>query len=612
LLSETVCFDRWKTRLPLGHCLAASWQRRCQRWLANSRIDGEALYGPLVLWAIQHWQNPGHTLHLALDTTMLWNRFCVVVVSVVAHGRAIPPLWQTLEHPSASVSASVSIALLEKADQLLVRFGAITLLADRAFPSDELITWFRGRPRWSYVMRLRGDTEIHGTAAPLGCQVRRLHLRRGQCRGFRGVRLWADGSQSVNLVIAHPTGLPVEEPWLLADTPVVLLNGPRQAGKSTLAGTFGDRGFKMLSLDDAATLASAREDPTGLVRSLDRAVIDEVQRAPELLLAIKQSVDNDRRPGRFLLTGSADLRLLPSVADSLAGRMEVLTLLPLAGCELEDAAGHWLECVFSGDIPRLASGYQTLETGAALVARVLCGGYPEAIARSTVRRREAWLRQYAAALLSRDVRHIASIEKLEQMPRLLRALAQMAGQLTNLNQLAGQLLLDHKTAAKYVGVLEQLFLIRRIQPWGSNRLSRIVKSPKLHFLDSGLLSHLRGADAEALQRDRTAFGSLLECYVVSELLKLASWSERDLQVLSYRDKDQRVVDVVIESGAGQLIGVEIKAKGSVHPRDFAGLRKLAELSGEQFIAGFVLYDGNETLPMGPGLWAVPLATLWCL
>ena len=215
LLSETVCFDRWKARLPMAHCLAASWQRRCQRWLANNRIDVETLYGPLILWAIQHWQNPGHSLHLALDTTMLWNRFCVVVVSVIAHGRAIPLLWQTLEHPSASVSASVSIALLEKADQLLAGFGAITLLADRAFPCDELLSWFRDRSRWSYVMRLPGDTEIHGTAAPLGCQVRRLHLRRGQCRGFHGVRLWADRSQTVHLVIAHPTGLPVEEPWYL-------------------------------------------------------------------------------------------------------------------------------------------------------------------------------------------------------------------------------------------------------------------------------------------------------------------------------------------------------------------------------------------------------------
>ena len=179
LLSETVCFDRWKTHLPFAYCLAASWQRRCGRWLANSRIDAQALYGPLILWSIQYWQKPGHTLHLALDTTVLWNRCCLVVLSVVCHGRAIPLVWQTLEHPSASVSASVSIALLEKADQLLIGFGAITLLADRAFPCDELIAWFRGRPRWSYVMRLRGDTEIHGTAAPLGCQVRRLQLRRG-------------------------------------------------------------------------------------------------------------------------------------------------------------------------------------------------------------------------------------------------------------------------------------------------------------------------------------------------------------------------------------------------------------------------------------------------
>jgi hypothetical protein len=215
LLSQTVCFDRWKTVLPLGHCLAASWQRRCQRWLSNTRIDVEALYGPPVLWALQHWQKPGQTLHLALDTTMLWNRCCVVVLSVVCHGRAIPLLWRTLEHPSASVSASVSIALLEKADRLLAAFGAITLLADRAFPSEELLSWFDGKARWSYVMRLRSDTWIHGTAAPMGCEVRRLRLPRGHCRGFRDVQLWADGSQKANLLLAHPSDIAIDEPWYL-------------------------------------------------------------------------------------------------------------------------------------------------------------------------------------------------------------------------------------------------------------------------------------------------------------------------------------------------------------------------------------------------------------
>lgn len=396
----------------------------------------------------------------------------------------------------------------------------------------------------------------------------------------------------------------------LADTPVVMLNGPRQAGKSTLAGTVAAQGFRMLSLDDAATLASAQLDPTGLVRSLDRAVIDEVQRAPGLLLAIKQAVDSDRRPGRFLLTGSADLRTLPAVADSLAGRMEVLTLLPLAGCELDKSPGRWLERVFAGDMPDVATADLSAYTGDALVERVLRGGYPEAVSRPTARRREAWLRQYTAALLSRDVRDIASIEKLDQLPRLLRALAQMEGQLINLNQLAGQLLMDHKTAAKYVGVLEQLFLIRRLQPWLPNRLSRIVKTPKLQFLDSGLLAHLRGATASSLRRDRSALGPLLESYVVSELLKLASWTDDDLHLLSFRDKDQKEVDVVIENNAGQVVGLEVKAKASVTARDLTGLRRLATLAGETFLAGVVLYDGHETLPLGPALWAVPIASLW--
>lgn len=214
LLSQTVCFDQWKRSIPLNRCLPASWQRRCRRWLANSRIDAEKLYSPLLLWAMQQWQKPGHTLHLALDTTVLWNRFCVVVLSVVCHGRAVPLLWQTLEHPSASVSAEVVIALLERADRLLNGFDAITVLADRAFPSAELLGWFEGRPRWSYVMRLRADTWIHGTAAPMGCEVRRLRLPRGHCRGFRDVRLW-DGSRQTSLVLARPVGITVAEPWYL-------------------------------------------------------------------------------------------------------------------------------------------------------------------------------------------------------------------------------------------------------------------------------------------------------------------------------------------------------------------------------------------------------------
>ena len=330
-LSETVCFDRWKTRLPLGYCLAASWQRRCQRWLANSRIDVQALYGPLILWAIEHWQNPGHTLHLALDTTMLWNRFCVVVLSVVCHGRAIPLLWQTLEHPSASVSASVSIGLLEKADQLLVGFGAITLLADRAFPCDELLSWFRGRPRWSYVMRLRGDTEIHGTAAPLGCQVRKLQLRRGQCRGFRGVRLWADGSQSVNLVLAHPTGLPVEEPWFLIsnlapDLELVWSYEKRFCCEQL----FRDQKSGVFQLTDSGLREPQRIDRLLMVVAI-AVLAGSLQGYALSLAGLRRQVDPHWKRGMsFLRIGLAALQM--TVADAAARLMD---WLPIPLQELE-------------------------------------------------------------------------------------------------------------------------------------------------------------------------------------------------------------------------------------------------------------------------------------
>jgi hypothetical protein len=331
LLSETVCLDRWKTRLPMARCLAASWQRRCQRWLANSRIDVQALYGPLILWAIQHWQNPGQRLLLALDTTMLWNRFCVVVVSVVVHGRAIPLLWQTLEHPSASVSAAISIALLEKANRLLAGFESITLLADRAFPCDELITWFRDRPHWSYVMRLRGDTEIHGTAAPLGCQVRRLHLRCGQCRGFRGVRLWADGSQSVSLVIAHPTGLPVEEPWYLISNAEPSLDLVwSYAQRFCCEQLFRDQKSGVFQLESSGLREPERIDRLLLVVAI-AVLVGSLQGYALSLADLRRQVDPHWKRGMsFLRIGLAALQM--AVADAAARLMD---WLPIPLQELE-------------------------------------------------------------------------------------------------------------------------------------------------------------------------------------------------------------------------------------------------------------------------------------
>ncbi len=305
-----------------------------------------------------------------------------------------------------------------------------------------------------------------------------------------------------------------------------------------------------LTLDDATTLMSAQADPAGLVRSLDRAVIDEIQRALELLLAIKKTVDEDRRPGRFLLTGSANLMTLLAVADSLAGRMETASLLPLSQS------------------------------------------------------------QYLDAIIQRDIRDLAGVDRLDQLPRLLRAVAHTAGQMCNYAQLAGQIGIDAKTAACYRGLFEQMYLLRWVESWARNRLHRVVKSPKLQFLDSGLLAALLALSPEEVRDDRTRLGHVLETFVFGELLKHASCAEGDFQILYYRDADKVDVDMVIEDAAGGVVGVEVKAAATVREADLRGLRKLSQLAGDRFRMGIILYDGTEALPMGAGLWALPLATLW--
>jgi hypothetical protein len=393
----------------------------------------------------------------------------------------------------------------------------------------------------------------------------------------------------------------------LLDTPVVLLAGPRQVGKTTLVKQIAtQQGLRYLTMDDALTLLSAREDPVGMIRSLDRAVIDEIQRVPQLLLAIKQSVDEDRRPGRFLLTGSANLMALPTVADSLAGRMETLSLLPLSQSEMASHSANWIDNVFAGRI--LKMGPPVLDKN--LIERVLRGGYPEAISRETTRRRVTWARQYIDALIQRDVRDIAGIEKLDQLPRFLRALAQTAGQMSNYSQLGAKVGLDGKTASRYVGVFEQMMLLKRMEVWARNRLKRVVKTSKLQFIDSGLLTALIDLSTEEINQDRTRFGNVLESFVFGELLKHTTTADGDYRLLYYRDADQFEVDVVIENSAGQIVGVEVKAAATVKENDLRGLKKLASLAGSQFKMGVLLYDGSETLPLGSGIWAAPLSSLW--
>ena len=392
----------------------------------------------------------------------------------------------------------------------------------------------------------------------------------------------------------------------LLDTRVVLLSGPRQSGKTTLAEKVAADNMPFLTLDDETTLDTARQDPVGFIQGLDRAVIDEIQRVPQVLLAIKRSVDTDKRPGRFLLTGSASLMTLPQVADSLAGRMEVADLLPLSQCELHGAPGSFLERAFQGKAP--TSG--ELITGSRLVQIVLAGGYPEALGRTSWPRRQKWFSDYIKAIIERDVRDIAQIDHARQMPRLLRVLAHHSSQLANYSSLGAPLGMNHVTTQKYADIFEKLFLIRTLEPWYTNELKRLVKTPKLHFLDSGLLAAMRNLSPARLQANRTPFGSLLETFVLSELLKLSSWSGERFEFFHFRDRYDNEVDIVIEDQDAQVVGIEVKAAATVRGDDFSGLRKLAEACGKRFALGLVLCDHDTVTPFGERMFAAPISTLW--
>ena len=392
----------------------------------------------------------------------------------------------------------------------------------------------------------------------------------------------------------------------LSDTRVVLITGPRQAGKTTLAQMLATSGMAFHTLDNATTLAAAREDPVAFVRGLDRAIIDEIQRAPELLLAIKESVDADRRPGRFLLTGSANLATLPRVADSLAGRMEVVRLLPLAQCEMRGTKSGFLESAFKGSAPASTSS----ATGESLIKLLLAGSYPEALTRRSHARRQDWYLDYVDAILQRDVREVTQIEQIRQMPRLLRALAHHSGQLINYSGVGAALGMNHVTAQKYAAVLEQLFLIRTLPPWFANELKRLVKTPKVHFLDSGLLAALRDLSAERIRADRRPIGALLETFVFAELLKLASWSDKRIEFFHFRDKERNEVDIVMQDRGERVVGIEVKASATVNGADFNGLKKLADAGGPRFTIGLVLCDHDKVVPFGDRLYAAPISALW--
>ena len=394
----------------------------------------------------------------------------------------------------------------------------------------------------------------------------------------------------------------------LGDTPVVLLNGARQTGKSTLAQQIaGARGGQYVTLDDATVLAAAASDPAGFLSGLAAfAVIDEVQRAPQLFPAIKLLVDRDRKPGRFLLTGSANVFMLPDLSESLAGRMEIIPLLPLTQAELLDRPENLVDLLFTSQ----SFGLRKAAGDSNLSALIVGGGYPEALERATESRRAAWFSSYISAILQRDVRDIANIDGLTAMLRLLQLLAARSAGLLSFSDLSRSSGVPQTTLKRYLALFETVFLFNPLPAWSTNLSTRLIKSPKVHLIDTGLAAHLLGYNAKRLAANPAVYGQLLESFVVGELNKLASWAEHRVKLYHYRTSTNREVDVVLENQDGRVIGIEVKAAAQADSRDFNGLRALAEDAADRFAYGIVLYSGEAVVSFGNVLQAAPISILW--
>ena len=394
----------------------------------------------------------------------------------------------------------------------------------------------------------------------------------------------------------------------LADTPVVFVMGPRQVGKTTLVKSLLDDRWEYITLDDQAQLTIAKSDPIGFIRNLPnkQIALDEVQRLPEIFVSIKQTIDESRQPGRFLLTGSANALLLPQLSDSLAGRMESIYLSTLSECEILGKKPTFLNKLLSDDIPST----QEVRIRNYLLKRFIVGCFPEPLQRSTLARSTAWYQQYITSLIQRDIRDLSNIEHPESMSKLVKLTAYYVGKLVNLSEQGNKIGLNRNTFKNYLSLLEQLFLVEKLPAWHSNEYKRLIKTPKLHFLDTGILCAIRGLTEEKLIKEPNKIGWLLESFVYNELKKQALWLDEPLYFYHYRDKDKVEVGIVIETASGNCIGIEVKATASINASDFIGLKRFQNVSGKQFKLGILLYDGEHTTAFGDRLYAVPIAALW--
>lgn len=394
----------------------------------------------------------------------------------------------------------------------------------------------------------------------------------------------------------------------LADTPVVVISGPRQSGKTTLAKQLQSKNCAYITLDDLTQYDAAKRDPINFIRGLDgkRIIIDEVQRVPELFLVIKQSVDEKRIPGQFLLTGSSNAFMLPTVADSLAGRVEVVQLLPLTTCEINGVPSTFIDKVFNGEVPVT----KEVRVRKQLIKKILTGGFPEPLARSKQERRVVWYQQYIRSIIQKDLNDIGNILHVDVMPKLVKLLAEQVAQLKNYNEIAGKLGITRHTVSHYTSLLEQLYMFDHLPAWHKSESKRLVKTPKIHIVDSGLLCALRRLTEDKLLENFFLYGPLLENYVVNEIKRLATWHKEWIGFYHYRDKDQVEVDLILEDFDGRVVGLEVKASSTVTGKDFHGLRKLQALVGDKFVMGLILYDGDHSTQHADRLYSVPVGCLW--
>ncbi|MCK4869500.1 MAG: ATP-binding protein [Gammaproteobacteria bacterium] len=396
----------------------------------------------------------------------------------------------------------------------------------------------------------------------------------------------------------------------LEDTPVVLINGARQVGKSTLARQLiaQEHSARYLTFDDNAVLVAAKTNPQGFIRELTKPVVlDEVQHVPEIFPAIKEAVDTNRVAGNFLLTGSANILLLPTLAESLAGRMEILTLWPLAQCEIENCRCSFVDDIFQGNI---SSDFDSTLTRSDLIARIIIGGFPEAVSRSNFVRRSAWFRSYVSTMLLRDIRDLAHIANMVDIPRLLQMLAGRCATIVNFAELARSLAMPQSTLKRYFALLETIYMVRRINAWSNNLSKRVIKAPKLLLTDTGVLCHLLKLDHERLADDGNLFGHVLENFVIMELVKQAGWSASAIDFFHYRNHVGEEVDLVMEGPGGKIVAVEIKASANLTAKTFMHLEKFADSCKERFHRGIVFYTGNKILAYDARIIALPIDILW--